>query len=73
MKKFLAFLSVLAVGLVGKVYAVADTLTGIDFEADLSTPLSASGKLAITAGVAIFIILLGIKLGPKIVSKFTGK
>jgi hypothetical protein len=70
--KFFAAAAALAIVGAGRAMAAADTLTGIDFESEVTT-LVASNKLAITAGVTLFVLMLAVTLGPKLIKKLSGK
>jgi len=63
-----------AFGLVGSslAHAAADTLTGIDFDADIVQPVITSQKGAMTAAIGIFVLMLGFGLALRMVKKGSG-
>jgi hypothetical protein len=51
-------------------HAAASPTTGVDYVADLVTPVKAELTLAIVAGLALLVVLMAVKAGIKLVRGF---
>lgn len=52
--------------------AAADPTTGIDYQADIASPIISSAKPAIVAGLAVLVLILAVTLGKKVWHKASG-
>jgi len=68
------FLAAGALSGLGSFAALAeDTVTGIDWTADIITPAEGAGKAAIEAGVVIFALILAVGVGKRLIAKVSGR
>lgn len=56
----------------GAGYAAADSTTGIDYQADVASPVIAAAKPAILAGLAVLVLVMAITLGKRLWGKVSG-
>lgn len=62
--------ALMVVGLAQSAFAAASPTTGVDYVADLVTPVKSELTLAIVAGLALLVVIIALRVGIKMVRSF---
>jgi hypothetical protein len=68
--KIAAATAFLFLATVGVASAAASPTTGIDYVADLVTPIKSELTLAIVAGLGLMVVILAVRAGTKLIKSF---
>jgi len=62
--------ALMVVGLAQSAFAAASPTTGVDYVADLVTPVKSELTLAIVAGLALLVVIIALRVGIRMVRGF---